>query len=181
MALQAGIAAKTRVRRRCQRCNSDIATVTPNGPHLAATCATCGVFIYNAPRHEFGLATRPVSENRKEIRPKRRAAILARDNGRCVLCGRAAADGVALTIGHLLSVDEGVALGADRDLLNDDLNLAAMCDTCQLGLGRQSVPVVVYLGLLLLYAERARRDGQPLEQIDITVPSYKAGRPTGGA
>jgi hypothetical protein len=76
-----------------------------------------------------------------------------------VLCGRSAADDLPLTIAHLVSVKDGQRLGADDGLLWDDLDLAAMCDTCQLGLSDQSVPAVVYLALLLLRAQRARRDG----------------------
>jgi hypothetical protein len=68
-------------------------------------------------------------------------------------------EGAQLTIGHLLSVRDGERLGAEQHLVWDDLNLAAMCETCQLGLRDQSVPTVFYLALLLLRAERARRDG----------------------
>ena len=34
----------------------------------------------------------------------------------------------------LLSVEDGLALGADARLLADDANLAAMCEACNLGL-----------------------------------------------
>jgi hypothetical protein len=155
--LEAGRAAKLRVERPCRSCGSNIAVVRP-GQHLSAWCAACRAFSYHLPRAEVGLATRPVTDVRPKISAGRRARILARDNGRCVLCGRAAADEVPLTIAHLVSVKDGQRLGADDSLIWDDLNLAAMCDACQLGLRDQSVPPVVYLALLLLRAQRARRD-----------------------
>jgi hypothetical protein len=158
--LQEGRAANLQVQRRCGTCGSDIVTVEQKGQHLEARCAACGAFSYNVPRSEVGLATRPVSDTRRKIPASRRARILARDNGRCVLCGRAAADSIVLTIGHLVSVKDGERLDADDDLIWDDLNLAAMCDTCQLGLNDQSVPAAVYLALLMLRAARARRDGR---------------------
>jgi hypothetical protein len=156
--LAAGRAATFRVPRSCRSCGSDIATVRPSGQHLGAWCAVCRAFSYNLPRVEVGLATRPVSDVRPRLPARRRAQILARDNGRCVLCGRSAAEDVQLTVGHLVSVKDGQRLGVDEALIWDDLNLAAMCDTCQLGLSDQSVPVVVFLALALLRAQRARRD-----------------------
>jgi ribosomal protein S14 len=155
--LEAGRAAKLRVKRPCRSCGSNIAVVRP-GQHLSAWCATCQAFSYHLPRAEVGLATRPVTDVRPKISAGRRARILARDNGRCVLCGRAGAGDVPLTIAHLVSVKDGRRLGADDGLIWDDLNLAAMCDACQLGLRDRSVPPVVYLVLLLLRAQRAHRD-----------------------
>jgi 5-methylcytosine-specific restriction endonuclease McrA len=156
--LAAGRAATFRVGRSCRSCGSDIATVRPSGQHLSAWCAVCRAFSYHLPRTEVGLATRPVSDVRPRLPARRRAQILARDNGRCVLCGRSAAEDVQLTVGHLVSVKDGQRLDVDEALIWDDLNLAAMCDTCQLGLNDQSVPVVVFLALALLRAQRARRD-----------------------
>jgi len=174
--LEAGRAAKLRVERPCRSCGSNIAVVRP-GQHLSAWCATCQAFSYHLPRAEVGLATRPVTDVRPRISAGRRARILARDNGRCVLCGRAGADGVPLTIAHLVSVKDGRRLGADDNLIWDDLNLAAMCDTCQLGLSDQSVPPVVYLALMLLRAQRARRDDDwPLPGAEWADPAPRGDR-----
>lgn len=101
--------------------------------------------------------------------------MLSRDNGRCVLCGRSAAEGALLTIGHLLSVRDGDRLGAEQHLVWDDLNLAAMCDTCQLGLHDRSVPTVFALALLLLRAGRARRDGSWPDPASDAGPAPAAG------
>lgn len=52
-----------------------------------------------------------------------------------------------LHIGHPLSVEDGVAVGADNTLLYDDANLAAMCETCNLGL-RPSVGPRTYAAIM---------------------------------
>lgn len=157
--LAAGRKARFNAERRCRRCGSDVVDVDPKGQHLSARCAECGTFSYNMPRYEVGLAPRPVTDVRPEISASRRAWILDRDNWRCVMCGRPAADDVQITVGHLVSVKDGQRLGAEESLVWDDLNLAAMCDTCQLGLRDVSVSAVAYLALQLVRARRARRDG----------------------
>jgi hypothetical protein len=47
-----------------------------------------------------------------------------------VLCGSTD----ELTIGHLLSIEDGARLGATEFELNSDANLVAMCEACNLGL-----------------------------------------------
>jgi hypothetical protein len=157
--LTQGRAATVKIDPPCRHCGASVADVRPSGQHLSAWCRSCDRFTHHVPRTSFGLASRPVSGTRPRIAASRRARILTRDNGRCVLCGRSAAEGAQLTIGHLLSVRDGERLGAEQHLVWDDLNLAAMCDTCQLGLHDRSVPTVFALALLLLRAGRARRDG----------------------
>lgn len=169
-ALEAGRTARIKVERSCRDCGSDIADVTPNRQHYSAWCADCQTFSHHVSRTYLGLARRPVSDSRRNIPAGRRARILARDNGRCVLCGRSAAEGVQLTVGHLVSVKDGERLNADEGLIWDDLNLAAMCDTCQLGLRDVSVGPVVYLALICLRAKRARSDGNWPATIDENPP-----------
>lgn len=169
MQLAAGKPARTTIKRKCTVCDSDLADVNPNDQHLTAHCAGCGRYIAHLPRSDFGLSTRPVA-NRGRMSPKRRVRILARDRGRCVLCGQAG-EGVELTVDHLLTIDDGLRLGADLELLDHDLNLAAMCYPCQLGKGNISSPLVFYIGLLLLRAESARSKGMPLEPVTVTPPA----------
>lgn len=47
-------------------------------------------------------------------------------------------------IGHLLSVHDGERLGASQAELSAEENLATMCATCNLGLGRRSVSLLTY-------------------------------------
>jgi 5-methylcytosine-specific restriction endonuclease McrA len=78
---------------------------------------------------------------------------MERDHGRCVLCGTPD----DLTIGHLLSVADALRVGATTAELGDDANLAAMCQACNLGLGRRSVSLLTATILHhLLQAERLR-------------------------
>ena len=140
----------------CQRCGSTEAIVHMVSHQATVRCARCNAFLYNAPRVELGHAKRSVHTLRKHITPTQQARILNRDHGRCVLCGRKN----DLTIGHLLSLEDGLTQGIERTVLNHDLNLAAMCESCNLGLlhSDKSVHARTYLSLLggLLKSEHDR-------------------------
>ena len=87
------------------------------------------------------------------MRPKQRARILARDGGTSVICHRY---GSHLVVAHLISVYEGHKFGLlDRDLFSDD-HLAAMCEECNAGFGKESLPLWVIAATIL--ARRARRE-----------------------
>ena len=86
----------------------------------------------------------------KAIKPKKRARILIRASGRCELCGSR----TNLHVGHILSVNSGLALGLTESDLNDDENLCAMCEECNLGIGDETVPLRLAVGIL-----RARMAG----------------------
>jgi 5-methylcytosine-specific restriction endonuclease McrA len=107
----------------------------------------CGRACYNAPKVETGEAARTVTTVHNGIRPKQRARILARDNRTCVMCH--AADR-PLHVGHLLSVDAGLSVGLTEAELNDDSNLASMCDECNLGLGAEPIPLRIYAAIVKL-------------------------------
>ena len=107
-------------------------------------CIGCGRFLYNAPKTETGEAQRSVTTVHNGIKPKQRARIILRALGRCELCGSTK----NLHIGHLLSVTDGLALGLTEAQLNDDANLSAMCEECNLGIGKDSVTARLYAALL---------------------------------
>ena len=87
-------------------------------------------------RTETGREVRSL-RTRPDIRPRQRARIFARDNGTCVICHR---HGPYLVVAHLISVCDGLKLGlSDADLFSDD-NLAAMCEECNAGFGKDSLP-----------------------------------------
>lgn len=119
-----------RARDPCPDCNTYQAQLLVVGNQATVRCDSCGRFLYNAPLTETGERKRSVRTLRKGVRPAQQARILNRDRGRCVLCGSTD----DLTIGHLLSVADGAALGATEHELNSDANLAAMCEGCNLGL-----------------------------------------------
>ena len=139
--------------RRCPRCQGTDAVLTRSGDQLPVRCNNCNAVFYNAPKVEVGFAARTVRTLRDDISPSQQARILDRDHGRCALCGSSE----NLVIGHLLSVAEGERVGATREELYDDANLAAMCEGCNAGLSSRSVSPLTYVILLhLIRAERSR-------------------------
>jgi 5-methylcytosine-specific restriction endonuclease McrA len=116
-------------RKPCPRCGTTKAVLIRRSNQNTVRCADCRTLLYNAPKTETGEKTRTVRTLRPRIKPSQQARILDRDGGRCVLCGSTD----ALTIGHLLSIEDGADLGATVTELNSDANLAAMCEACNLG------------------------------------------------
>ncbi len=137
--------------RPCPRCGGVDAAIHQAGTQLPVTCTKCNRVSYNAPKSELGLVERSVKTLREDISPSQQARILNRDHGRCIFCG----SHDHLTIGHLLSVRDGFRVGATRQELFDDANLAAMCEGCNAGLGTRSVSLSTYVVMsYLLRSER---------------------------
>lgn len=154
--LEKGLAARYTPREPCGQCGATEAELRLAGDHHAVYCRPCGSFIYHAPKAEVGIKKRSVANLREGISASRRARIFDRDHGRCVLCG----DIERLVVGHLLSVADGEKVGATRDELFADVNLAAMCETCNAGLGERSLSLLtVTLMHYLLRAEMPRTGG----------------------
>lgn len=142
----------------CQFCDCRVGVLVVQGGQNTVKCAQCRRHSYNAPKTETGQITRTVRTLRTGMKPAQQARILDRDHGRCILCG--ASDD--LSIGHLLSIADGARLGATESELNDDANLAAMCEGCNAGLGARSILTRTYLIIMLriLQAE-IRRNKTP--------------------
>lgn len=122
------------------------------GSQDTVRCATCDRFLYNAPKTETGRAVRSVTTVHSNIKPKQRARILERATGACELCHTS---GAPLHVGHLLSVARGIAEGLTDSEINSDENLAAFCDQCNLGMGKQPVPVRLVVAILIARTRRA--------------------------
>ena len=69
---------------------------------------------------------------RSLMTPKMRYEVLKRDNFRCVICGRTAAEGAKLHVDHIIPVSKG-----GRTVMN---NLRTLCETCNLGKGASYDP-----------------------------------------
>lgn len=147
----------------CPACGIRDAALFPKNGQNTILCARCGRLLYNAPKTETGEAPRTVATVRQNIKPSQQARIFDRDHARCVLCGRG---DVPLTVGHLLSVADGVSLGAIESELNDDVNLAAMCESCNLGMGGRSVSPATYARILLHLIRAAGHMGHATEIAD---------------
>jgi 5-methylcytosine-specific restriction endonuclease McrA len=140
----------------CQFCDCPLGVLVVQGGQNTVRCAQCRRHSYNAPKTETGQIARTVRTLRTDMKPSQQARILDRDHGRCILCGGSD----DLTIGHLLSIADGARLNATESELNDDANLAAMCEGCNAGLGARSISTRTYLIIMLhiLQAE-IRRNG----------------------
>ena len=122
-------------------------------------CRECFTHIYNAAKTETGESPRTVRTMRQGVKPSQHARIFDRDLRRCVLCGTGEPP---LTLGHLLSVEDGVRLGATAADLASDSNLAVMCEACNSGLSHRSVSPRSYAAIMfrLVIAERERLRGE---------------------
>ena len=125
----------------CHICGSTEGRIVEKGVQDTVWCLQCNTYQYNAPRSETGKPIRSV-RTRENIKPSLRAEIILRANGKCELCGRNSKER-PLHTGHLLSVEDGKAQGFTEEELTVPENLAAMCDECNLGLGKKTVPLWV--------------------------------------
>ena len=144
----------------CPDCDITSAVLMRRGTQNVVRCASCGRALYNAPKTETGERPRSVHTVRESIKPSQQARIFNRDHGRCVLCGR---DDTPLTVGHLLSIVDGLALGATERELDSDANLAAMCEACNLGLGSTSVLPATYARIIFHLIRAANQSATSAE------------------
>lgn len=129
----------------CTRCGCAQAFIAPSGGQDVVRCWDCGGAMYCAPKTETGKRTRSVSTVHRGIRPHVRARILARATGRCEMCG---ARGGVMHVGHLIAVAVGLNVGMTDRELNDDENLAALCEECNLGQGTEPMPLRLAIAIL---------------------------------
>lgn len=108
-------------------------------------CLGCDKHCYNAPRTETGRAQRSVTTVHAAIKPKQRAKIIMRDGARCVWCRSADRN---LHVGHIISVDAGMQFGLSDAEINDDENLVALCEECNLGQGNEPMPLRIAISVL---------------------------------
>jgi hypothetical protein len=133
----------------CKACKSETGKVVQNGGQNVVRCYWCGTFAYNAPKTETGERKRSVTTVHNGIKPKQRARVFLRANARCEFCG-IGAEQTVLHVQHLISVDDGIAEGLTDDEINHMDNLAALCEECNLGLSKQTVPLLMILRLTAL-------------------------------
>lgn len=129
-------------------CGSSVGRIIVKSGQNCVYCKGCDKYAgFNAPKSDTGEGTRSV-RSRESRRPSDRARVLLRDGYRCVLCGRTQTDGINIQEGHIVSVDAGKRIGLTDDELNDDENLAAMCEECNLGIGKQPLPLRTAIAIL---------------------------------
>lgn len=135
----------TTMRLACRWCAGTEGRIETRNGQDCVFCAACDKFQYNAPKTETGRAPRTVTTVHNGIKPNQRARILLRANGCCELCH---AIDKPLHVGHLLSVNDGLKANLTEAEINDDENLSAMCDECNLGLSDRPVPLRLLMALL---------------------------------
>lgn len=125
-------------------------------------CFDCHAFVKWVPKAELGLErSNKRSPNRADLSPKERHRIFAQHGHACVGCGQRPPD-VTLEVGHLISIDDydtfGDLVGMTRSELNDELNQAPMCETCNSGLGASTVAVTLMLRCLRIAIAKRQGD-----------------------
>jgi 5-methylcytosine-specific restriction endonuclease McrA len=134
-----------KMRKPCQGCGCEFGLLSEVNGQDTVRCFACNRHCYNAPRTETGRAQRTVSTVHNAVKPKLRSKILERDGHRCVLCH---AEDVPLHVGHVVSVDAGLAVGLSDAEINDEENLIAQCQECNLGQGAQPIALSVAVRIL---------------------------------
>ena len=128
----------------CAHCGNLEGLITEVSGQAVVRCSECSRFQYNAPKTETGVKPRTVAGTHDGISPSKRSRILERATGRCELCGSSQ----NLHVGHLLSVLDGQAAGFSDYEINSDDNLAALCESCNLGMGSLAIHPRLYVALL---------------------------------
>jgi hypothetical protein len=141
----------------CPGCGGTTGVIVTKGPQDTVRCDSCDRYLYCAPKTETGRAVRSTSTVHAAIRPKQRSRIIERANARCERCGKPAAmSTTGLHVGHILSVADGLNHGLTEDIINSDDNLIAECDECNSGHGAGSLPVRLFVTLLMARANDGR-------------------------
>lgn len=133
------------MRKPCPGCSAPNGRIIEVNGQDTVRCLSCDRHCYNAPRTETGRAQRSVTTVHAAIKPKQRARIIMRDGARCMWCR---ADDRNLHVGHIISVDAGVRFGLTDAEVNDDENLVAQCEECNLGLGSEPMSLRVAIAVL---------------------------------
>ena len=144
------------IRLACPHCSTDRdCVIVEKGPHREAVCGDCGRHVKFVSKSELGEDPRSATV-RGKIKPKQRARIIQRANLRCECCGRpASATGAGLHVGHVVSIDAGTKAGVALEVLNSDENLIAECEECNLGHGRDPLPLALFVAILKTRSAKA--------------------------
>ncbi len=134
-----------RLREPCRACGErERGQIKESGGQDVVRCASCGAWVYNAPRAETGRPQRS-KRARPTLGPKRRMRILRRDEFMCQI-PRCPNTDSPVEVGHIVSIAEGRRAGEGRielpvldRILNSDHNLQAQCEVCNSGLGERSL------------------------------------------
>lgn len=143
----------------CKKCFCKQGLIENRNGQDCIFCRDCGAYQYNAPKCETGRDVRSVQTTHAAIKPKLRSRVIDRSGGRCERCGKPGdKTKTGLHVGHVVSVDSGHKYGLSDQEINSMENLIAECDECNLGHGKEPLPLRVYVAIL---AARLKRDSLP--------------------
>lgn len=130
--------------------------IRKSGPNNTARCSRCFQFQYCPSKAETGEAVRSIN-SREDLSEDTRERILKLDNYRCLMCGRAAADGVILHVAHIVSVKECQRLEIDPEQYNSDGNLFACCEEDNLKQSWRSLDQRFWMTVMLRRSRKGRQ------------------------
>ena len=134
----------------CKRCGCEKGVVCPVNGQNVVRCFECNQWAgYNAPRAELGQSTESISSDRSTLKPKRRARLIRRANGRCEACGAGRSENAVLHVGHVLSVNDAKKYDIPQDVYDSDENLIVQCGECNLGQGSATIPIRLLIGIIV--------------------------------
>ena len=131
-----------------EECLHPYGHIVEQGTQDCVYCDACGKYQYNAPRTDTGKKVRSIKATHDLLSLKTRNRIFERAGLRCEMCGASVANGASLHVGHLLSVADGHSAGLTDQQINNQDNLAALCDACNLGQGARSVPLWLAVAMI---------------------------------
>lgn len=134
-------------------CGSETGFLTEVNGQDTVRCLACNKHCYNAPRTETGREQRSSTTVHAAIKPQKRTRVLERDGHQCVLCR---AIDRPMHVGHIVSVEAGLAVGLSDAEINDEENLIVQCEECNLGQGSQ--PISLSVAIRILRARLSWRD-----------------------
>jgi 5-methylcytosine-specific restriction endonuclease McrA len=126
-------------------CGSEDGSIEPKNGQDCVYCNECGKYLFNAPKTLTGRKKRTLATTHAAITPKVRTRIIERANGLCETCGSPS----LLTVGHVVSVADGHANGLTDEIINSDENLICQCGECNSGTGKRTIPLQMYVRILL--------------------------------
>lgn len=119
-------------------CGSEVGRIEERNGQACVFCHVCGKHQYNSPKHERGLAPKPLRQD--GIPPGVVHLVKVRANFRCEGCGCTAED-QRMDVGHRISEAAWRENCLPPLLVRDEDNLAWLCASCNSGQSKASLPV----------------------------------------
>ncbi len=138
-------------------CDGTEGTIETKSNQDCLTCNTCNRFQRNVSKVDSGRKPRTVKTTHDAIKTSVKNLVLHRCNGFCELCGKGPPFAI-LQVSHIISVEYGHDHGLTDDQINDQENLIALCDECNLGGGKECLPLRFALRVVWARLGRKKSD-----------------------